>query len=97
MARGTRVKKRAHIYYSGHVQGVGFRYTTEDIARSMKLTGWVKNLPDRRVEVVCEGEELVIKDFLGTLEKRMDHYIDNKEIAWQECKDEFQDFGINFY
>jgi len=45
--------KRAHVYYSGSVQGVGFRFTAEDLARQNNLTGWVKNLADGRVEIVA--------------------------------------------
>ena len=51
--------KRVHVFYSGHVQGVGFRYSVQDIAMTMGVTGWVKNLEDRRVEVVAEGEQVV--------------------------------------
>jgi len=45
---------------SGHVQGVGFRYFTQDIARREGLTGLVRNLHDGRVEVVAEGEESAV-------------------------------------
>ena len=51
----TKEIHRAHVYYSGRVQGVGFRYTAEGLALDLKLVGWVKNLPDGRVELVCEG------------------------------------------
>lgn len=49
------------VYYSGRVQGVGFRYTTKQIAAGYEVTGWVKNLPDGRVELqamAADGEEL---------------------------------------
>ena len=52
-----KMKKRIHVYYEGRVQGVGFRFTSEYVAQQLKLTGWVKNLPDGRVELVAEGKE----------------------------------------
>ena len=48
---------RAHLYVSGRVQGVNYRRDTRREALRLGLTGWVRNLPDRRVEVVAEGEE----------------------------------------
>ena len=47
---------RLHVYYSGHVQGVGFRYSAKQLSLEFDVTGWVKNLPDGRVEMVIEGE-----------------------------------------
>jgi acylphosphatase len=91
------MKKRAHIYYSGNVHGVGFRYTTESMARELFLTGWVKNLSDGRVEVVCEGDESSINRFLIRLETRMKSYLSNIDIKLDVYKGEFSDFGIRFY
>jgi acylphosphatase len=48
---------RAHVFVSGNVQGVFFRQKTRDRARSRGVSGWVKNLPDGRVEAVFEGSE----------------------------------------
>lgn len=48
--------KRAHVYISGQVQGVGYRMTTTQKAQQAGVNGWVKNLPDGRVEAVFEGE-----------------------------------------
>ena len=49
--------KRKHVVIEGKVQGVFFRANTQRMAASLGLTGWVRNLPDGRVEVVIEGEE----------------------------------------
>jgi len=46
----------AHLFIAGRVQRVGFRYSTQDMATLYGLTGWVQNLPDRRVEAVFEGD-----------------------------------------
>jgi acylphosphatase len=51
---------RAHVFVSGNVQGVFFRQKTRDRARSRGAAGWVKNLPDGRVEAVFEGPEDVV-------------------------------------
>lgn len=54
---GNRKKIRKHIYVSGRVQGVGFRYRTLSYAQVLGLTGWVKNLEDGRVEMELQGTE----------------------------------------
>jgi len=89
------MKKRVRVLYSGRVQGVGFRYMTERIARVLDVSGWVKNLPDGKVEVVAEGEEEKLADFLDEIEKRsLQPYVHSAEIKWKEHKDEFKGFGI---
>lgn len=50
-------KIRAHVFISGKVQGVGYRFSTLNKARQMGLGGWVRNLPDSRVEAVFEGTQ----------------------------------------
>ena len=52
---------RKTIYYSGRVQGVGFRWTTRRIACEYDVTGYVMNLPDGRVELAVEGPAKVVK------------------------------------
>jgi len=56
--------KRVHLFISGHVQGVGFRYATQDKALELGLYGWVRNIYDGRVEAVAEGEDNLIKEFI---------------------------------
>ena len=90
------MEKRIHAYYTGRVQGVGFRFTAEDIARSLGVLGWVKNLRDGRVEVVAEAEEKVLKEFLGRINQYFSRYIQDADVAWQEPTGEFKDFGIRF-
>jgi len=55
---------RAHVFISGHVQGVGYRYSTWDTAALLKLKGWVRNLRDGRVEAVFEGTSDRVQDIL---------------------------------
>jgi acylphosphatase len=58
------------VVYSGRVQGVGFRYTVQGIARGFAIAGHVRNLPDRRVELVAEGEEAEVAAFLTAVDRR---------------------------
>ena len=90
------MKKRIHVYYTGRVQGVGFRFTAEDIARDLEVCGWVKNLRDGRVEVVAEAEENNLKEFLSKIYEYFSRYIQDVDIDWQEAAGEFKDFGIKF-
>jgi acylphosphatase len=90
------MQKGIHVFYLGRVQGVGFRFTTEDIARDLGVTGWVRNLRDGRVEVVAEAEEPVLKDFITRIEQYFQSYIQDTDISWQEPTGEFRDFGIKF-
>ena len=53
-----------HVYVSGYVQGVGFRYTAIRQARNLGITGWVKNLHDGRVELLLEGEEFSVRQMV---------------------------------
>jgi len=91
--------KRARVYYSGRVQGVGFRFTVERIAlETGGITGWVKNLPDGRVEVVAEGEEEKLTSFLRSISRGlMKRYIRREDIIWENASGEFEDFVIRFY
>jgi len=89
--------KRLTAYFSGTVQGVGFRYTVERISRHFPVTGYVKNLRDGRVEVVAESEERDLKDFLAAIrESSMKSYICDLEVAWSEAQGEFKAFGVGF-
>ena len=52
------------VFYSGNVQGVGFRYSVKQIAKGFDVTGWVRNLHDGRVELQVTGESTELEDFL---------------------------------
>jgi acylphosphatase len=54
----------AHVFVTGRVQGVGYRYATVDTARQLGLHGWVRNLPDNRVEAVFEGVQNVVEEMI---------------------------------
>ena len=90
------MKKQIHAYYSGRVQGIGFRYTAEDVARDLGVCGWVKNLPDGRVEVLAEQEEDNLKEFLEKINNFFSRYIQDVDIEWSIATGEFKDFGLRF-
>jgi acylphosphatase len=76
------------------VQGVGFRYTAQDVASSLGLTGWVKNLYDGRVEVLAEGKLDDLKDFTNKIAGCMGRYIKDADMEWGGATGEFSDFDI---
>ncbi|MBU1913485.1 MAG: acylphosphatase [Candidatus Omnitrophica bacterium] len=89
--------KRAHVFYSGRVQGIGFRYTAQNIAENLGIYGWVKNLEDGRVEIVAESEEKNLKEFLDKISKGpLGRYIKDMDVAWENPSKEFNDFSIKF-
>ncbi len=90
------MEKQVHVYYTGRVQGVGFRYTTQDIARDLKVCGWVKNLRDGRVEVMAQAEEGALKDFLVRIAQYFSRYIQRADADWQPVTGEFKDFRVTF-
>lgn len=57
-------RTRAHVFVSGTVQGVFYRASTRDAARERAVDGWVRNLPDRRVEAVFEGPESAVEEMI---------------------------------
>jgi len=90
------MKKRAHVYYSGHVQGVGFRYTTRRIAGQLGLSGWVRNLPDGQVEMVAEADEETMRKALEAIKNAFQEYIEDAKISWRDATEEFSGFDIVF-
>lgn len=90
------MKKQIHVYFTGRVQGVSFRFTAEEIARDLGVCGWVKNLRDGRVEVLAEAEEEVLADFLAKINQYFSRYIQDVDTVWQEATGKFKEFGIEF-
>ena len=70
---------RKHIYVSGRVQGVGFRYRTYYLAESLGLTGWVRNLYDERVEMEIQGREADMNELFRRLQE-------NSFILIEDCR-----------
>jgi acylphosphatase len=86
---------RIQAYFSGHVQGVGFRFTAIDIAgRFPDLAGFVRNLADGRVEVVAEGPEEQVGAFIAAVEDAMGPHIRGVDKKQLPGTGEFSDFTI---
>lgn len=89
--------KRIHVVVSGRVQGVAFRWATEDAARNLGVVGWVKNLPDGSLEVMAEGEEVLLNQFIVFLKQGPRHAkVENIEIEWIDYQNEFSTFDIRY-
>ena len=86
---------RAHIIVSGRVQGVYFRGSTRREAMKYGVTGWVRNLPDGRVEAVFEGEKEDVDKSIDFVSRGPSHSkVTDVELELQEYSGEFDDFRI---
>jgi acylphosphatase len=88
------LSKHVHIFYTGHVQGVGFRYTFHKIASYLGAKGWVKNLPDGRVEARVEAEEIIIQKICDELKDVFQGHIINVVIHEEGLMKGLNDFRI---
>ena len=89
--------ERREVYYSGRVQGVGFRYTARSIARGFAVTGFVKNLSDgRRVQLVVEGQATEVRALLNSLRADMGHCISDVLETSGPATGRFPTFEIRF-
>lgn len=88
-------RHRLQVLYSGHVQGVGFRYTVKSLAPGFEVTGIVRNLPDGRVELLAEGARDELKAFQqAILDSGLGGLIKNEDVAWGPATHEFRGFAI---
>lgn len=82
------------VYYTGHVQGVGFRYMTLQIAKEFEVAGFVRNLPDGRVQLEVEGEASELAAFLAGVDERMHGYVRKSERSTAKRAPVFSGFAI---
>lgn len=88
---------RAHVYISGRVQGVSFRWNTQHMAQQKGLTGWVRNVWDGRVEAVFEGPEHVVKEAVAWCHHgNRPAHVENVQINYQTPTGEFEHFRITW-
>ncbi len=91
------MRSRVHITVSGRVQGVFFRANTVDVARRLGLVGFVRNLPDGRVEVVAEGEEEKLRELIAWCHQGPPlARVTGVEVRWETPTGEFADFRIAY-
>lgn len=83
------------VFFTGRVQGVGFRYTALQVAKEFEVSGWVKNLADGRVQLEAEGTPKTVKDFVAALEERMHGYIRKIERQGAKRPPQFVGFEIH--
>lgn len=92
------MRKRARVFIYGLVQGVYYRDWAKENAKELDLKGWIKNLPDRRVEAVFEGLGERIEEMIKRCQKGPGAaQVDQVEVIWEECKDDFSTFEIIYH
>ena len=96
MAQKPTSLQRRTVYYRGTVHGVGFRYTTQRVASRFAVTGYVQNLPDGRVLVVAEGEQLELDRFLAAVMDHLGHYVIDVDASVHPAENHFRGFEIHF-
>lgn len=87
---------RRTVYYTGRVQGVGFRQTSCQISRHHRVTGFVRNLPDGRVELVTEGAPDAVTRFLEAVREELGGYIRGVASRDGEATGEFHQFAVRY-
>ncbi len=89
-------KTRATAIFRGQVQGVGFRYTTLDVARRFAVEGYVRNASDGSVEVVAEGGRDDVERFIEAVRSEMSHFVSDVKRHWSPATNEFRNFTVRF-
>jgi acylphosphatase len=84
----------ATVFFSGRVQGVGFRYQAVQVAKEFEVSGWVINLPDGRVQLEAEGRAGEVRDYIAALQERMEGYIRKTEETSETRAPQFSGFII---
>jgi acylphosphatase len=82
------------VYFSGHVQGVGFRYSVLQVAKEYEVAGWVSNLADGRVQLEAEGGAAEVAAFVDAVQERMHGYIRKMERSSCRRPAQFSGFKI---
>jgi acylphosphatase len=94
---GTRNIRRLAARFDGHVQGVGFRFTTVEVARDFAVQGFVQNMVDGSVKVVAEGEESELMRFLDALRaSQIYRHVIREDISWPIATGELEGFTIRY-
>ena len=97
MARALNQTKSVHVFYRGRVQGVGFRLTAEETAVEFGVVGWVRNLRDGRVELIAQGHETILAQFLEAVRTGpMRNFIQHVELSWSAPSESFDEFEIRY-
>src|SRR3954447_24823092 len=92
--RDTASLHRRTCYFTGRVQGVGFRYTVHNLAMPHNIRGYVRNLPDGRVELVMEGPDQDMDYLLDAIRQKMNHFIRRVDMQTDPASNAFSGFSI---
>lgn len=82
------------VFFTGHVQGVGFRYTALQVAKEFEVAGFVSNLADGRVQLEIEGNAGDVTAFVAAVEERMHGCLRKTERASDARAPQFRGFSI---
>lgn len=86
---------RAHVYVYGRVQGVFFRASTRDMARTFVVKGWVKNCLDGSVEAVFEGKKDAVDKMVNWCRKGpAGAFVEHIDVYWEDYSGEFDEFSV---
>jgi len=97
MRGGFELRVRAHVYISGRVQGVFFRYETRRMAIRYGVSGWVRNLPDGRVEAVFEGEKEAVESMIRFCRRGPPAaVVRHVEVLWEKPEGDLWGFQIRY-
>jgi acylphosphatase len=95
LSSDSKLVRRRAIFH-GRVQGVGFRYSVASIAKRFPVTGYVKNLPNRTVELVVDGSPETLGAFVAEVSARFDRNIVRVDCEEHASDGSFVDFGIQY-
>lgn len=85
------------VVFSGRVQGVGFRYSVCNVAESHDVCGYVRNMMDGTVEVLAEGSEQELVDFLNGIKgSHVGRFISGVDVRWAEASGRYRGFGVQY-
>jgi len=88
-------RRRRIVTYSGHVQGVGFRYTAKTVAAGFEVVGTIRNLPDGRVELIIEGDRAELDAYcLALRDAGLAGFIRDEAVSWADATNEFRGFEV---
>ena len=90
----ARETSRRSVHFAGRVQGVGFRYTSRNIALQYQVRGYVRNLPDGRVELVMEGSEAEMDRVVEEIKRKMSGFVRGVTSYSSPATGEFEQFSI---
>jgi acylphosphatase len=88
-------RQRLNIFYSGRVQGVGFRYAVKTVAAGFEIAGTIRNLADGRVELMAEGARGELEAFRAAIrDEGLAGFIRDEQVSWLAAQNEFRGFEI---